>query len=56
MRGRAELQLGVGVGEAIEVNLLEEDEGPVGVDNTSLTFDVAPFQVRTFAVETEHSK
>ncbi|MDP6063703.1 MAG: glycoside hydrolase family 38 C-terminal domain-containing protein [SAR202 cluster bacterium] len=52
MRGRAELQLGVGVGGAFEVNLLEEDEGPVGVDNADLTFDVAPFQVRTFAIET----
>lgn len=55
MRGRAELRLGVGIGDAVEVNLLEEDEGPVGVDSANLTFDVAPFQVRTFAVETDHS-
>jgi alpha-mannosidase len=52
---RAELRLGVGVGDATEVNLLEDDEGPVGVDGSSLSFDVAPFQVRTFAVETARS-
>jgi alpha-mannosidase len=55
MRGRAELQLGMDIGDATEVNLLEEEEGPVGVDNANITFDVALFQVRTFAVETEHS-
>ena len=55
MRGRAELHLGVKIRAATEVNLLEEEEGPVGVDGKNLTFDVAPFQVRTFAVETAHS-
>ena len=52
MRGRARLTLGVPVSDEAEVNLLEEEEGPVGVDAGSLTVDVAPFQVRTFTVET----
>ena len=52
-RGSATLRLGVGVAGAAEVNLLEEDEGPVSVDANALTFDVAPYEVRTFSVSVE---
>ena len=55
MRGPAELRMGVDVGGAVEVNLLEKDERSVGVNDANITFDVAPFQVRTFAVETATS-
>ena len=50
-RGPAQLRLGVPVTAAREVDLLERDEGEAALDEGSLTFDVAPYQVRTFAVQ-----
>ena len=39
------------VSGAREVDLLERDEGPASLSEGTLTFDVAPYQVRTFAVQ-----
>ena len=50
-RGPARLQFGVPASAAREVDLLERDEGPASLSEGSLAFDVAPYEVRTFAVE-----
>ena len=42
---------GVPASAAREVDLLERDEGPASLGDGSLTFDVAPYEVRTFALE-----
>ena len=50
-RGPAQLRFGVPASAAREVDLLERDEGPASLGDGSLTFDVAPYEVRTFALE-----
>ena len=50
-RGPVELRIGGAVANALEVDLLEEEEGPVQHEHDTLTFEIAPFQVRTFSVE-----
>ncbi len=50
-RGPASLHFGVPTTAAHEVDLLERDEGPAALNNGSLTFDIAPYHVRTFALE-----
>ena len=52
-RGPAKLHFGVPISAAREVNLLEDDEGPASLDGGSLAFDTTPYQVRTFALETQ---
>ena len=51
-RGPVQLRVGVPASAAREVDLLERDEGEAALDEGLLTFDVAPYQVRTFALET----
>ncbi len=50
-RGPAQLKFGVPVSAAREVDLLERDEGQAALSDGSLTFDAAPYEVRTFALE-----
>ena len=51
-RGPASLHFGVPATTAHEVDLLERDEGEAVLSDGALTFNVAPYEVRTFAVET----
>jgi alpha-mannosidase len=51
-RGPANLQFGVPAATAREIDLLERDEGPASLSDGTLTFDVAPYEVRTFVLET----
>ena len=50
-RGPATLQFGVSAASAREVDLLERDEDEAALSDGALTFEVAPYQLRTFAVE-----
>ena len=50
-RGPARLRFGVPTATAREIDLLERDEGPASLSDSTLTFDIAPYEVRTFAVE-----
>ncbi len=47
-RGRVSVRLNFPVSEVAACNLVEEDEGPVAFEAGSFSFDVKPFQVRTF--------
>ena len=50
-RGPVELRIGGAVASALEVDLLEEEAGPVQYEDDTVTFEIAPYQVRTFSVE-----
>lgn len=50
-RGPVELRIGGAVANALEVDLLKEEEGPVQHQDNAVTFEIAPYQVRTFSVE-----
>jgi alpha-mannosidase len=45
------LKLGNGIVEACEVNAVEDEIGAATVENGSLVFDLAPYEVKSFAVK-----
>jgi len=49
-RGHAVLRFGKTLVDAVECNLMEEDEQPVTFDEGSLSFDYRPYEIRTFRV------
>jgi alpha-mannosidase len=46
----AHLEFGLPLRQAWECNLVEEDEHPVSFEGARLTFDIAPFEIKTFRV------
>ena len=45
------IKLGAGIIEACEVNAVEDEIGSAVVDNGALVFDLAPYEVKSFAVK-----
>ena len=54
--GRVKLCLPTVPAAAWETNLLEEARRPVGHDGTSLSFEVRPFEIKTFYFSFEKEK
>jgi alpha-mannosidase len=49
-RGRARLSFGRPVLQAVECNLIEEEDHPVEHDQDSFTISISPFEIKTFKV------
>ena len=49
-RGERKITLGLPFTKVVECNLMEEDENDIAVDGNSFTFNVKPFEVRTFRI------
>ncbi len=49
-RNRVNLSFGQPIARAVECNLMEEDQGTVAYHHRSLTFAIAPYEIKTFKV------
>ncbi len=47
---KVDLEFGIPVQRAVECNLMETGERPVDHDNRRLTFDIRPYEIKTFKV------
>ena len=47
-RGTVTVKMSLPFTKVTECNLMEEDEAPVKTENGSFSFDIKPFEVRTF--------
>ena len=50
-RGPATLTFSRAIKTAVECNLMEEDEKPLKSKGDSISFDILPFEIRTFKIE-----
>ena len=48
VRGERTLTLNIPFTKAMECNLMEENEGEIPVNGNTITFDIKPFEVKTF--------
>lgn len=48
VRGKRTLTLNIPFTKAMECNLMEENEGEIPVNGNTITFDIKPFEVKTF--------
>jgi alpha-mannosidase len=49
-RGPVTLDVGLPIAEAYECDLLEENPEPVIIDDNRISFEIAPYQIRTFGL------